>query len=145
MKPVSRKERRLQAESLLAAIKIKQKLYTTHFKTDDMKKRNYYKNYSNKLNKLKLKTKRNYYYNEFKDSHSNPRKTWSMINSLLHYKSNLNEIVTCFNEHFSNVGTKIANKLESSGAHKVKDYLKSWIPSSAFFWTCYQYWNLEHH
>ena len=93
-KSSSRKQKRLQSKplltkGLLVSIKKKQKLYLTPFKTDVLakKKKQFYKIYANKLNKLKLKAKTMYDFNQFKKYSNNSQKTRSLISSLLHSRS----------------------------------------------------------
>ena len=88
----------------------------------DLEKQQFYKQYSNKLNKIKYKAKKSFYVDLYEECfiHNNPRKIWSTINSLLHTKSDnpstpsklrINDIVVnnpveladCFNHHFSEV------------------------------------------
>ena len=89
---VSRKQRRLQSKpwltkGLLVSIKRKQQPYRSRFLSVNLAKRQFYKTYSKKLQRLKSKAKRNFFFNEFRESSQNPRKTWSIINSLPHAKS----------------------------------------------------------
>ena len=67
---VSRKQRRLQSKpwltkGLLVSIKRKQQLYRSNFLSVDLAKRQFYKTYSKKLQRLKSKAKRNFFFNEF--------------------------------------------------------------------------------
>ena len=108
----------------------------------DFEKQQFYKQYSNKLNTIKYKAKKSFYVDLFEECfiHNNQRKIWSTINSLLHTKSDnssnpsklrINDIVLnnpvqladCFNHHFSEVGTKLANNLPPSSVFAVNDYL----------------------
>ena len=89
--------------------------------SNDLDKKTYYKQYSNKKNKIKTKAKKTFYYNLFKNNCKNPKKTWSTINSVLHtkddaqctpYKLNINnciiidpsEVSNCFNDYFNEIG-----------------------------------------
>ena len=108
----------------------------------DLEKQQFYKQYSNKLNKIKYKAKKFFYVDLFEECfiHNNRRKIWSTINFLLHTKSDnsstlsklrINDIVVndpveladCFNHHFSEVGTKLANNLPPSSVCVVNNYL----------------------
>ena len=64
LRQISRRQKRLRAKpwltkGLLVSIKYKQKLYRSHFLSNDVDKKTYYKQYSNKLNKIKTKAKKN--------------------------------------------------------------------------------------
>ena len=72
LRQISRRQKRLRAKpwltkGLLASIKYKQKLYRSHFLSNDVDKKTYYKQYSNKLNKIKTKAKKTFYYSLFKN------------------------------------------------------------------------------
>ena len=147
LRQASRKQKRIQSKpcltkGLLVSIKRKQKLYRSHFLSHDFEKQQFYKQYSNKLNKIKYKPKKSFYVDFFEECfiYNNPRKIWSTINSLLHTKSDnsstpsklrINDIVVdnpvqladCFNHHFTEVGTKLANNLPPSSVFAVNDYL----------------------
>ena len=92
------------------------------------------------MNKIKYKTKKFFYVDLFKECFicNNRRIIWSTINSLLHTKSDnpstpfklrINDIVVnnpveladCFNHHFSEVGTKLANNLPPSSVCAIHD------------------------
>ena len=63
LRQISRRQKRLRAtpwltKGFLVSIKYKQKLYSSHFLSNDVDKKTYYKQYSNKLNSLKPKLKK---------------------------------------------------------------------------------------
>ena len=63
LREISRGQKRLRAKpwltkGLLVSIKYKQKLHRSHFLSNDVDKKTYYKQYSNKLNKIKTKAKK---------------------------------------------------------------------------------------
>ena len=63
LRQISRRQKRLRSKpwltkGLLVSIKYKQKLYHSHFLSNDVDKKTYYKQYSNKLNKIKTKAKK---------------------------------------------------------------------------------------
>ena len=63
LRQISRRQKRLRVKpwitkGLLVSIKYKQKLYRSHFLSNDVDKKTYYKQYSNKLNKIKIKAKK---------------------------------------------------------------------------------------
>ena len=156
LRQASRRQKRIQSKpwltkGLLVSIKRKQKLYRSHFMSHDLEKQQFYKQYSNKLNKIKYKAKKFFYVDLFEECfiHNNPRKIRSTINSLLHTKSDnpstpsklrINDIVVnnpveladCFNHHFSEVGTKLANNLPPSSVCAVNDYLTKRVFSTIF-------------
>ena len=150
----SRKQRRLQSKpwltrGLLVSIKRKQQLYRFHFLSVDLTKRQFNKTYSKKLQTLKSNAKRNFFFNEFRENSQNPCKTWSIINSLLHAKSdshftpskirfndkiasNSSVIATSFNDHFCSIGSNIASKLPLNDVNSVKDCLQNRVMRSIF-------------
>ena len=156
LRQASRRQKRIQSKpwltkGLLVSIKRKQKLYRSHFMSHDLEKQQFYKQYSNKLNKIKYKAKKFFYVDLCEECfiHNNLRKIWSTTNSLLHTKSDnpstpsklrINDIVVnnpveladCFNHHFSEVGTKLANNLPSSSVCAVNDYLTKRVFSTIF-------------
>ena len=80
LRQISRRQKRLRAKPwltkfLLVSIKYKQKLYHSHVLSNDVGKKTYNKQYSNKLNKVKTKAKKTFYYYLFKNNCKNPRKT----------------------------------------------------------------------
>ena len=76
------------SNAILTSIKKKQKLFKTHFLSNDQSKIKKYKVYSNKLNKVKELAKRNYLRAQF-DLHKNNLKTvWKLIGMLVNKKSN---------------------------------------------------------
>ena len=72
---------------ILKSIKTKQKMYYTHFFSNDSKKIKQYKIYSNKLNKIKSINKRNYYNTQFTKCKNNLKATWKIIGTLIKRKS----------------------------------------------------------
>ena len=64
LRQISRRQKRLRAKPWLTkglvSIKYKQKLYRSHFLSNDVDKKTYYKQYSNKLNKIKTKAKKRF-------------------------------------------------------------------------------------
>ena len=77
---------------------------------------------------------------KFRENANNPRKSWSIINSLLHSKNdssfassklcvndqvinNPTNIANTFNERFRSIGTKIACKHPSKPSNLVNNYL----------------------
>ena len=64
------------SKGLIKSIKTKQKLYRSHFLSKDPTKISRYKTYSNVLNKLKTKTKKEYYTQQFQLCKDNLKSTW---------------------------------------------------------------------
>ena len=137
------------SKGLLVSNKHKQQLYYSHFKSNDSDKKQFFKDYSNKLNKLKLKAKRNYYFEQLKENGSNPKKFWNIIDSFLHSNHDsqsfpgkllfdnheidvISDIAESFNVHFSEVGVNIASNLPNNPATAVKKFLGNRIVTSVF-------------
>ena len=74
--------------TIIISIKHKQKLYLSHFINGNTEKRNFYKKYANKLNKIKFISKQMYYQDELYKSKNNAFKTWKVIKSLLSCSQN---------------------------------------------------------
>ena len=74
------------SKGLIKSIKVKQKLYHTHFLSKDPFKISLYKSYSNALNKLKTKAKNNYN-QQFLQCKNNLKTTWKLIGTLINRKS----------------------------------------------------------
>ena len=75
------------SKGLIKSIKTKQKLYRSHFLSKDPTKISRYKTYSNVLNKLKTKTKKEYYTQQFQLCKDNLKSTWKLIGTLISRKS----------------------------------------------------------
>jgi hypothetical protein len=116
---------------ILKSIKVKQRMYHTHFYGNDMSKVTQYKWYSNKLNRIKSISMLRYYNNQFDKCKNNLKATWKIIGILIKHKSkrhlkqthiirndvtytNEYDIANQFNQHFVNVGPNLANKLPMS-------------------------------
>lgn len=74
------------SKGLIKSIKTKQKLYRSHFLSKDPTKISRYKTYSNVLNKLKTKTKKEYYTQQFQLCKDNLKSTWKLIGTLINRK-----------------------------------------------------------
>ena len=113
---------------LLKSIKTKQRMYRTHFYSNNRRKIEIYKSYSNKLKKLKEIYKTNYYRTQFDKNKNNLKITWNLIGTLIQRKqkgrqapsrlSNNGQIISSehdianeFNQHFVNAGPKLANSI----------------------------------
>ena len=90
-----------------------------------------YKNFANKLNKAKAKVKQIYFREQFLNNKDNPRKTWQLIKSAIPFSKpktvnrkidrliyndqkllESQQIAEKFNEHFTSVGIKLANRMQ---------------------------------
>jgi hypothetical protein len=113
-----------------------------------MAKVNQYKKYSNKLNKIKLDSKNIYYNKEFETYKHNLKATWKLIGELIKRKSKGQQCPTRimrndkifttkydisnqFNEHFVNVGPKLAESIDSTNVNPT-DYIHNSSLSSFF-------------
>ena len=61
---------------LMTSIRKKQKLYKTHFLKGSDSEKSFYRQYANKLNKLKYISKKIYLNRELEENIHNPRKIW---------------------------------------------------------------------
>ena len=116
-------------KGILASIKKKHKLFKSHFLTNDPDKIRQYKTFNNKLNRIKLQAKRNYFESQFAINKGNIKATWKLIGMIINrgkkkkaFISKLlynnkcfidqNSICDKLNEHFINVGPKLADQLQ---------------------------------
>ena len=114
---------------ILKSIKIKQKMYKSHFLSNNANKIEQYKTYSNKLNRIKNHSKKSYYCKHFEKCKSNLKATWKLIGTLIKRKTkgqtcpsrivrnnktytSKSDIAEQFNQHFINVGPSLARIIE---------------------------------
>lgn len=124
-------------KGILKSIKQKQKMYKTHFHSNDIKKIEQYKKYSNKLNHLKNQSKKEYFNRRFSACKNNLKSTWKLIGTLIKRKSkgqvNLTkitrnnqtytkkiDIANQLNDHFINVGPNLANAINKTYENPTK-------------------------
>ena len=112
-----------------------------------------YKNYRNKLTHLKSKAKDKYYRDKSELYGRDISKTWQLINEISNYKrktktsiksivdkdgntlSDHISIADCFNNHFSSVGSVMAQKFDGIDSSRVKNpmsYLSNDVKNSLF-------------
>ena len=132
---------------LTTSIRKKQKLYKTHFLKESSGEKYFYRQYANKLNKLKYILKKIYLYRELEENKLNPRKIWKTINSLLYKKTKSvdfpseikvdesiiddpAEVANCLNKHLCSVGKKLAQKVQNLNDINYTTYLKDPVSSS---------------
>lgn len=135
---------------LLKSIRVKQKLYLTHFLSKNKNKISTYKVYSNLLNKTKTKAKNEYYSKQFQLNKNNLKTTWKLIGTLIKRKSksqsfpsriirnnkvytNHSDIAEQFNQHFINIGPNLANLITHTNDDPTK-YINN-SPVSSFYLT----------
>ena len=134
---------------VLISIKHKQKLYLSHYINGNTEKRNFYKKYASKLDKIKFIFKQMYYQDELYKSKNNAFKTWKVIKSLLScsqnssttpneikYNGNLitgsETISESFNCYFSKVGQDLSAKFNQHDTNSYKKFLPKFNSSSLF-------------
>ena len=66
-------------KGILASIKKKHKLFKSHFLSNDPDKTSQYKAFNNKLNRIKLQAKKNYFDSQFAINKGNLKATWRLI------------------------------------------------------------------
>lgn len=154
VKKLSRKQRKLKLKpwitrGIFKSIKHKQKLYQTHFVEGNWEQKNLYKKYSNKLNKIKLASKKLHYQTELEHSKYQAFRTWNIIKSLLPSSGRYNaipekikinnntitdvaSITENFNDYFSNIGQNLASKIVLNNKRAYKNYLSKSVSSSLF-------------
>lgn len=127
-------------KSLKDACANKNKLYFKFLKTKLPKDEDVYKKYKNKLTSILRYCEKKYYDDLFEKSKRDAKKTWNIINSLIRpstknkkkeYEEMLNEntkhkdIANGFNDFFTNIGPKLANKINTSNNTNIRDFLKN--------------------
>ena len=107
-----------------------------------------FRTYRNKLNNIIRKSKRDYFYNKFKDTRNNIKETWKTINSIIGRNNKAKQqstfriddkevtdsdiISDAFNDFFVNIGPKLASEIQHSGKEYF-DYLKQPQEACMFF------------
>ena len=116
-------------------------MFKTHFRLGNNHLKEAYKVYVNKLTKIKNFLKMNYFERELRNNSNNPRKIWETLQSLLPTKSrkstnlptkllvndieisNPKAVVESFNNYFSDIGSKLAEKFDSTNKANFKRFL----------------------
>ena len=133
IKMMSRRQSKLHVKpwitkGMLKSIKTKQKLYHTHFSSNDSEKKAKYKKYSNKINKILKQAKHDYYNKQFQQIKNNLKQTWKLIGTIIQRKNkkqvhipkiikdgkaytNDKDICNKLNEHFTDVGPNLAKEI----------------------------------
>ena len=160
LKFAGRKQKRLLQKpwitnDIFDAIRQKQKMYKTHFKSGDPYKIAKCKKYATKVNHLKEISKKNYFHDEITKNKSNPKKIWQTLKQILPtnakqtkfcdpptkscdssnntFLENPMDIAESFNTYFVNIGKYLADKIPQTHPLQCKIYLKNRIQSSIFF------------
>ena len=156
LKKVSKKELKQQFKPWITtgirkSIKVRDKLFNKYINSKNHNKElihNEYKRYRNLIVSLTRLSEKKYYQSYFKDNYNNIRKTWDGIKSIINISnmksmspSSLNvnnkintnpvDIANCFNDYFSNIGSKLAEKIFPSKYDHLH-YLKCSNPVSIF-------------
>ena len=160
LKFASRKQKRLLqkpwiTKNVFDAIRRKQKMYKTHFKSGDPHKIAKYKRYANKVNHLKEISKKNYFPDEITKNKSNPKKMWQTLKQILPtnakltkfcdpptkscdfsnttFLENPEKIAVSFNTYFVNIGKYLADKIPQTHPLQCKIHLKKLYSILNFF------------
>ena len=112
---------------ILVSIKKKQKLFKSHFMSNDPERAKEYKTYKNKLTKIKEIAKKNYFQPQFDMHKGNIKMSWKLIGMLINRKKNKVPHIPklrynkCFtdklnicdklNEQFTNIGPTLSAQL----------------------------------
>lgn len=128
-------------KGLIKSSRKKNKLYKKYLSSGTEELKTKYKNYRNRLNKLKIILKKSYYEQKFTILKGNIKQTWELINDIVQRKNkepvNITEfkennkdvtdskqIVNKFNNYFANVGSDLASKIKVDTNLTFKNYLK---------------------
>ena len=129
-------------KDILAARKLKNKLYKRFINNPNDTNENNYKTCRNKFNNMKRLAKKSYYKSKFEESQGNIRQTWKLINEITNKNKPSSdlpdnfmkdgniitdpiEIANNFNEYFVNVGPKLAAKISPNSVN-----FSSYLPAS---------------
>jgi len=136
-------------KAILVSIKKKQKLFRSHALSKDPEKVKFYKQYNNKLNRIKEESKKMYYKRQFNLNSQNLKVTWKLIGTLFNrnkksqteiskliYQNKCyidkKDIAQRLNEHFTNVGERLAEKLPITNIDP-SSYIKKTFRNSFMF------------
>ena len=128
-------------------IKLKEKLYETHFINGNESDKQYFKKFANKLTLEKTQAKRAYYHATIFERKNNPKQLWNFVNNIIHTKrssTNLpfkftldnnemdepGKISECFNKYFVQIGESIAKKAKLGNETNFKTFLNNSINQS---------------
>ena len=103
LKKLSRKEAKTRSKpwltkGLLKSIKTKNLLFCQCYKQQKMHLISKYKNYLNKLTRLKQVAKKNYYQNELNKHKNNLSKQWKLINEIISHKKYQRQIINVISD-----------------------------------------------
>ena len=140
LKQLSSRQMKLQRKPWIAigiymSICHKQQIYKSFFLSENPAFVAYFKKYANLLTKIKCAAKRLYYKKKIEEGKYNPRTTWQVMREFISTKKNLNLptfirdesnvslndpklIAEVFNEHFSDIGDKLAAKIQTKTSFK---------------------------
>ena len=153
LQTASRKQKRIYKKpcwinsELSKMIKLKQKLYKTHFINGNESDKQYFKKFANKLTREKTQAKRAYYHATIFERKNNPKQLWNFINNIIHTKrssTNLpfkftldnnemdepGKISECFNKYFVQIVESIAKKAKLVNETNFKTFLNNSINQS---------------
>ena len=134
-------------KAILVFIKKKRVLFKTHFVNGNNSQKSYYKQYLNRLTKIKTISKKLYFEKEFHNNRDNPKKTWDIIKTLLPSMSkscnktqNLHDITSDnlakqaeqLNEFFCTMGEKLSKKVPNYQENHFQTYLAKRVSKSMY-------------
>ena len=149
----SRRQRRLLkkpwiTKGILISIRKKNSMIKSHFINGSESQKFIFRQYSNKLTKIKTSSKRNYFKVELEKNKNDPCKIWNIIRSLLPPKSkqslntqsndlendsnNLVELAKNFYKFFCSIGENLAKDIPCQDNRKFMTYLKNRNSSNMF-------------
>ena len=154
MRKLTRKQQKLInkpwiSRGILKSIKTKQKFYLTHFVNGNLEQKQLYKNYANKLTKVKFAAKKLYYQDKLETSKNNTAEVWRIVKSLLSFSrsdanlpqklrhnntftTNPTLIANNFNDYFSDIGKILADQLKPISENEHTKYLTKRFHQSLF-------------
>ena len=166
LKQLRRRQIKLQrkpwiTKEIYMSIRHKQQIYKSFFLFGNPAFVAYFKKYTNLLTKIKCAAKRLYCKKKTEEGKYNPRTTWQVLREFISTKKNLNLptfirdesnaslndpklIAEAFNEHFSDIGDKLAAKIQTKTSFKSS--LKGRNPNSMalFSSTFFEIYNAIH-
>ena len=111
-------------------IKLRQNLYKSHFINGTESDKLYFKQFANKLTRMKTQSKKAFYYSAISERKNNPKRLWEFINSVIYTKRTIicypfrvnvdnyetddpSETSEIFNDYFVKIGESIAKKAKT--------------------------------
>ena len=138
------------SKGIFRSIKVKQRLFKTHFFSGDSAKIKLYKTFNNKLNKIKDLAKQKYFREQFEINKGNIKRSWKLVDLLINRKRKISPMISkllknnkCYtskvsicnqlNTYFVNVGPTLSAQLPNHNNSNPTSYITRNFPNSFMF------------